>query len=393
MDFRYPPFAEEFRSEVKSFLDEVITPEYLEEQRTRIVDTDGHGPATQFFVDKLRERGYLTMHWPKEFGGEGRSIYEQAVFAEEIAKAGASTFIIGHVGLTMVASALMVYGSDEQKRAILPKIASGEVNFCQMFSEPGAGSDLASLTTTAVRDGDDFVVNGSKIFITWGHLSTHGYLLARTGPDAPKHRGLTLFMLDMTTPGVDVRPLYLLHGGRHSLIYLENVRIPKSAIIGDVNRGWYHAAVTLDFERAGIGSITRGEHEIAKLLNFARTNSRGGMRLSAQPHLRDRLLKAYRDVRLSRALGLKVLDIQARGLVANAEASESNLHGKEAAGRLSETKSMVYGMHGQLKRGSPHAVADGDGVKSWWVLAGRHPAGTEEIQKNIIAQRGLGMPR
>lgn len=393
MNFRYPPAAEAFRAEVRSFLDEVITPEYLEEQRTRIVDTDGHGPATQNFVDRLRDKGWLTLHWPREYGGQGRSIFEQAVFNEEIAKAGASTFIIGHVGLTMVASALMVYGSEQQKRDILPKIAKGEVNFCQMFTEPSSGSDLASLQTRAVRDGDDYVVDGTKIFITWGHLSTHGYLLARTDPDAPKHRGLTLFMLDMSTPGVDIRPLTLLRGGRHSLIYLENVRIPASAVIGEVNRGWYHAAVTLDFERAGIGSITRGEREIHKLLNFARTNSRGGRKISEEPAIRQGLLQSYRDVRLSRALGLKVLDIQARGLVANAEASESNVHGKESAGRLSITKSKVFGMHGQLLRDSPHVVADGDGVDSWWVLAGRHPGGTEEIQKNIIAQRGLGLPR
>ncbi|MCL6649372.1 MAG: acyl-CoA dehydrogenase family protein, partial [Chloroflexi bacterium] len=177
MDFAYPPEAEAFRQEVRAFLQEAVTPEYLEEQRTMMVDRDGHGPATAAFVAKLRERGYLTLHWPKEYGGQGRSIVEQAIFAEEMARAGASTYIIGSVGLNMVAPALMHYGSEEQKRAILPRIASGEINFCQMFTEPDAGSDLASLRTTAIRDGDEYVVNGTKVFITWAFLANYGYLL------------------------------------------------------------------------------------------------------------------------------------------------------------------------------------------------------------------------
>src|SRR5262245_39809085 len=200
MDLRYPPEVEAFRQEVRTFLDEAVTPEYLREQRTRRVDTEGHGPATQQFVDQLRARGYLTLQWPKEYGGQGRTILEQAVFHEELARAGASDWIVGHVGLTMAGPALMVYGTEEQKREILPKIASGEVNFCQLFTEPNAGSDLASLTTSAIRDGDDYVVNGTKIFTSWAFVSTHGYLLARTDPVARKHQGISIFMLDMKTP-------------------------------------------------------------------------------------------------------------------------------------------------------------------------------------------------
>jgi alkylation response protein AidB-like acyl-CoA dehydrogenase len=159
------------------------------------------------------------------------------------------------------------------------------------------------------------------------------------------------------------------------------------------NRGWYHAAVTLDFERAGIGSITRGEVDMQQLLQYARTNSRNGQRLSENPAVRQRLLLAYRDARLSRALGLSVLDIQAHGRVANMEASESSVFGKEMAGRLSETKALVYGMHGQLLQDTPHSVASGDGVFSWFTLGGRHGGGSMEVQKNIIAQRGPGLPR
>ncbi|MFN8535051.1 MAG: acyl-CoA dehydrogenase family protein [Dehalococcoidia bacterium] len=393
MDFNYPAETESFRQEIRDFLNEVVTPEYLEEQRTISVDRDGHGPATQTFVDKLRERGYLTLHWPKEYGGQGRPVFEQAVFAEEMARAGATNYIVGSVGLNMVAPALMHYGSEEQKRDILPKIASGEINFAQVFTEPEAGSDLAGLKTTAVRDGDEFVVNGTKVFITWAFHASHGYLLARTDQAAPKHRGLSLFMLDMKAPGVDIHPLHLIDGGRHGLIYLENVRIPRSMLIGEENRGWYHAAITLDFERAGMFGVTRNIEDIKRLLDFARKTERNGDRLSADPTIRKGLITAYRDARITRALAQRVLDIQGNGRVANSEASELSLHSRLATGRTAETKALVYGMYGQLYQDTPYSVEDGDGVTSWWRLAGRHAAGTIEIQKNIIAQRGLGMPR
>jgi alkylation response protein AidB-like acyl-CoA dehydrogenase len=393
MDFRYPPEAEEFRQEVRAFFQETVTPDYLEEQRTRHIDYEGHGRATQRFVDQLRERGYLTLAWPKEYGGQGRSIFEQAVFHEEMARAGATDWIVGHVGLTMAGPALMVYGTEEQKRELLPKIASGEINFCQLFTEPGAGSDLASLQTRAVADGDDFIVNGSKIFTTWAFVATHGYLLARTDPGAPKHRGISVFMLDMKAPGVDVRPLHLVSGSTHGMVSFENVRISRKNLIGELNRGWYHAMVTFSFERAGMEQITRGEYNVRGLLEYARTTKRGGQPLAADPAIRQRLVVSYRNARLSKALGLRVLDSQGRGLVAGAEANESSLHSREAGGYLAATKALVYGMYGQLLPDTPYAENQGDGARSWWGMGGHHAGGTIEIQKNIIAQRGLGLPR
>lgn len=393
MDFRYPPESEVFRQEVRAFLKEAVTADYIEEQRTLTSMGIGHGSATQRFVKQLRERGWLTLHWPTDYGGQGRSIFDQAVFAEEIARAGASTHIVGSVGLNMVAPALMVFGTEEQKRSVLPKIAAGEMNFCQMFTEPEAGSDLASLKTRAVRDGDDFVLNGTKVFNS-AHLASHGYLMARTDPEAPKHRGISLFILDLKSPGVDIRPLMLITGDRHNMVHLQDVRVPVSSVLGEVNRGWYHAAVTLDFERAGVGSITRGEAEVNRLIAYARTTQRNGKPISAHSESRKRLIRAFRDARLSRAFGLRVLDLLAKGKVASIEASEANLHGnKEALGRLSETKALIYGMYGQLRQDTPYSVANGDGFDSWLVLAGRHGAGSIEIQKNIIAQRGLGLPR
>jgi len=393
MDFRFPPEAETFRQEVRAFFKENVTPEYLEEQRTRHTDFEGHGPATEVFVGKMREKGYLTLAWPKEYGGQNRSIFEQAVFHEEMAKAGANDWIVGHVGLTMAGPAMMVVGTEEQKREFLPKIVACEMNFCQLFTEPEAGSDLASLTTSAVKDGDDYIVNGTKIFTTWAFVSTHGFLLARTDPTAAKHRGISVFVLDMKSPGVEIRKLPLVSGSTHGMVHFDNVRIPRKNLIGEENRGWYHAMVTFSYERAGMDQITRGEDNLNALLNYCRTTIRGGRPISANPVIRARLITAFRNARLGRNLGMRVLDSQAKGLVAGTEANQSSLHAREAGGFLAETKSMVYGMYGQLLADTPYTQNKGDGAQSWWTLAGRHAAGTIEIQKNIIAQRGLGLPR
>jgi alkylation response protein AidB-like acyl-CoA dehydrogenase len=393
MDYRYPPEAEAFRQEVRGFLESIVDEEYRHEQRTRHADSDGHGPATHRFVEALRERGYWTMHWPKEYGGQGRSVYEQAVFAEELARVGGSTWIVGHVGLSMAGPALMLFGSDEQKRDLLPKIADGTVNFCQMFTEPEAGSDLAALRTTAIRDGDDYVINGSKVFTTWAKVSTHAYLLARTDPQSERHRGLSLLLMDMNSPGIEVRDLPLVNGSIHGLIHLDNVRVPRSNLIGEENRGWYHAMTTFAFERAGLEFLAGQAAAVEGLLAYARAHEHAGRPLSVDPEVRRHLLTSYRDARIARGLSLKVIDLQERGEVAGAEPSIASLWSRESAGRIAEAKAAVYGMRGQLTVDSPYTAAQGDGARSWWGLAGRHAGGSIEIQKNIIAQRGLGMPR
>jgi alkylation response protein AidB-like acyl-CoA dehydrogenase len=262
-----------------------------------------------------------------------------------------------------------------------------------MFTEPGAGSDLANLSTTAIRDGDDYIVNGTKVFTSRAHLSTHGYLLARTDPTSTRHRGISLFVLEMSSPGIDVRPLMLAEGSRHNFVFMENVRVPASNMVGEEHRGWYHAMVSFDFERAaGSQTFTIGrEREVNRLLEYAKTTVRRGKPLGENPEIRKQLVRAYRDVRVGRALGRRIIDLHANGRIANSEASELSMFEREAQGRLSETAALVYGSYGQLNQDTPHGV-DG-GTRSWWRLAGRHAAGTIEIQRNVIAQRGLGLPR
>jgi alkylation response protein AidB-like acyl-CoA dehydrogenase len=392
VDFRYPPEVEAFRQEVLDFLKVALTPEYHEERRSR-TEHDGDGPATIEFVAKLKERGYLTHHWPKEYGGQSRSFLDRVVLHEEFARAGATINTLGGVGINIVAPALMHFGTERQKTEILPRIARGEWIFCQMFTEPGAGSDLANLSTTAVRDGDDYVVNGTKVFTTRAHLSSHGYLLARTDPTATRHRGISLFVIEMNSPGIDVRPLVLAEGSRHNFVFMENVRVPASHMVGEEHRGWYHAMVSFDFERAaGSQTMTIGrEREVNRLLDYAKATVRRDKPLGQNPEIRKQLVQAYRDVRVGRALGRRIIDLHANGRIANSEASELSMFEKAAQGRLSETAALVYGSYGQLHQDTPNGV-DG-GSSSWWRLAGRHGAGTIEIQRNVIAQRGLGLPR
>jgi alkylation response protein AidB-like acyl-CoA dehydrogenase len=176
------------------------------------------------------------------------------------------------------------------------------------------------------------------------------------------------------------------------MVHFDNVRVPRKNMIGEENRGWYHAMVTFSFERAGLDRIVRGEDELQKVFDYARTNKRNGMPISSDPAVKPRLIRMYRDGRLNRLLGMRVLDAQERG-GRGTEVNESAIHGRETGGRNAETKALVYGMVGQLLQDTPYSVANGDGAKSWWGLAGRHAAGTVEMQKNIVAQRGLGLPR
>jgi alkylation response protein AidB-like acyl-CoA dehydrogenase len=392
LDFHYPPKAEEFRNEVRAFLDQAVTPEYLEERRTMVIDFDGHGPATQKFVDQLYERGYLTMHWPKEYGGQDRPFLDRTVFVEEMARAGATTNTLGLVGLNIVAPALMHYGTEEQKRTFLPRIATGEWIFCQLFTEPEAGSDLANLKTTAIRDGDVFIVNGTKTFTTRAHMSDHGYLLARTDLGAERHRGMSLFIVDMKTPGMDVRPMILANKSRHNMVYMENVQVPASSMLGELNRGWYHAMVSFDFERSGaLAFVIERERVLKGLIEYAKTTNRRGKPLGKEPAIRKKLVEAVRDVRVGRALGTQVIDLYGNNRVPNVESSQLNMQQKDSAGRFAETEALVYGSYGQLEKETYQSI-DG-AARGWWQLAGRHSAGTVEIQRNVIAQRGLGLPR
>jgi alkylation response protein AidB-like acyl-CoA dehydrogenase len=252
MQFRFPPEEEAFREELRTFLREE-----LPEQRPDGVDAWKFSRA---FIKKLADRGWLTLAWPKEWGGGAAGHLRQIVFNEEMAywEAPGTDLGVDRVGPT-----IMLHGTEQQKQQHLPVIAQGDEIWCQGFSEPGAGSDLASLQTRAVEDGDTFVINGSKIWTSLAHFAQWMILLARTDVDAPKHRGITFFLLDMKTPGISIQPLVDMLG-RHTFnqVFFDNVRVPRDAVVGEVNRGWYVATTTLDFERSGYPARHRRHEDV-----------------------------------------------------------------------------------------------------------------------------------
>jgi len=268
--------------------------------------------------------------------------------------------------------------------------------WCQGFSEPGAGSDLASLQTRAVRDGDDYVINGQKIWTTLAHMSQYMLLLARTDPDAPKHKGLSYFIVPMNAPGVTVRPLYNLPGTHEfNEVFFDNVRIPARNLLGEENRGWYQATTTLDIERSNIGSAVGQRQSVEDLTEFARQNRDDGVVVLKQnPSIRYELAERYLETEVSMMLSYRLVTMQNRGLIPNHEASATKLYSMELNQRIANTGLRLMGLYGQLARSSKWAPLKGrlefQYLRS---VANTIEGGTSEIQRNIIAQRGLGLPR
>ena len=294
------------------------------------------------------------------------------------------------MGIAWVGPSLMLYGTDEQKQRFIPRITGGDDWWCTLYSEPGAGSDLAALQTRAVKDGDDYIINGQKIWTSGGHLADWGWMAARTDPDAPKHKGITMFMLDMKTPGITVRPLInMANREGFNEIFFEDVRVPANQVVGEVNRGWYHMAVALDFERSGIQAFAGGRRTVEGLVSLAKSKPE---LVERRPSVRMELADRAVEVNVGTFLAYRVATMQARGMVPNHEASASKLFGSEMGQRIASTAMHLLGTAGQLRDGSPHEITD-QASSYLQAVSGTIAAGTSEIQRGIIATRGLGLPR
>jgi len=290
---------------------------------------------------------------------------------------------------------LMMHGSEEQKSLHLPPVARGEVQWCQGYSEPETGSDLASLNTRAVRDGDEFVINGSKIWTSMAHRGDWIMLLARTDTDAPKHRGISFFLVDMKTPGIQVRPIVNM-AGRHDFnqVIFDNVRVPARNLVGEENRGWYVAVTLLDFERSGIDYSANGRRLLDDTWRYAADTKRNGQVLAQVPWVRNQMADRYIECEVARLIAYNVAYMQGEGLVPNKEASMSKVFGSETVQRVTKTCMEVLGMYGFLNRRDKWAPLQGRIQENWMMsFSGTIAAGTSEIQRNVIANRGLGLPR
>ena len=395
MDFRDTPEEAAFRQEVRDFIAKEAPPP-AERGASREEALLSNWEANQQWFKKLAEKGWIAPHWPKEYGGAGLSVMQQFILNEEMALARVPRPMHLIIGLGMAGPTIIVHGTEEQKKKYLPGILSGEDIWCQGYSEPGAGSDLASLQTRAVRDGDDYVINGQKIWTTLAHLAKWMILLARTDPDAPKHKGITYFIVDMKSPGVTVRPLTNM-AGTHEFneVFFDNVRVPKENIIGEENRGWYAAVTTLDFERSSIGNAIGMKQSVESLIEYAKTHTKDHTSvLDQNPLLRYELADRLIETEVARMLSYRVASLQNRGLIPNYEASLLKLYSTELNQRIARTGIKVLGLYGQLHRGSPYAPENGRHCYTYLrSVAYTIEGGTSEIQRNIIAQRGLGLPR
>ena len=395
MDFRDTPEEAAFRAEVRAFIEQELPPE-LRRREGIWSSFEGGGwgsEAARAWWRKLAARGWVAPAWPKEYGGAGMTVMQQFIFNEEMALARAPR-TGGGIALGMAGPTIMLYGTDEQKKRFLPGILTGEEVWCQGFSEPGAGSDLASLQTRAVRDGDDYVVNGQKIWTSVAQHAQWMVLLARTDQDVPKHKGISYFILDMKSLGITIRPLVNMVGrAEFNEVFFDNVRVPTGNLLGEENRGWHVATATLDFERSNIATTTHLVLTVRDLVNWAEEHA-GTIQctLSRRPSLRYELADRTVEAHIARLMSCQVISMQNAGLLPNKEASVAKLYSSELEQRLALTALRALGLYGQLTDGG--APLGGSAVRMYlYAVALTIGGGTSEIQRNIIAMRGLDLPR
>ncbi|MCA9824750.1 MAG: acyl-CoA dehydrogenase family protein [Dehalococcoidia bacterium] len=391
MDFRLSPETEAWRAELGTFLDAEIPDGF--EGDDDFFDNEEQVDFARQFTRKLGERRWFAPAWPERYGGMGKTQIEQMVLNEELAyhraPAGGRLFTIGITGPTM-----LVHASDEQKDRFLPKMASGEDWYCQGFSEPGSGSDLASMQTRAVRDGDDYVINGQKIWTSNAHIADKMILLARTDQEAPKHKGISAFIVDMDAPGVTVQGVPNI-AYRHDFnqVFFEDVRVPASNLFGGENNGWYVATTTLDFERSNIAAVSGARRTIHDLIGWAREKHPGG-RPWDKPSVRHKLADLAIEAETGRLVAYRTAWLQAKGAVPNYEASMGKVWMAMLGIKVANTGIGILGAYGQLTPGSAGAQLYGRLTTAYLLaMSGPIAGGTSDIQKNIIAQRGLGLPR
>ena len=399
MDFQDSPQEAAFRKDVRAFIKQEMPPGLSRRGKGGAMFGGGGGRFLQEgywqklrgWLDKLNERGWVAPAWPTEYGGAGLTVIEQFILNQEMATLGAPRSP-NVIGLGWAGPTIILYGTDEQKKQHLPPILKAESFWCQGFSEPEAGSDLASLQTRAVRDGDDYIINGQKIWTSGAHGAGWMIMLARTDPDAPKHKGISYFLLDMKSPGITVRPLVNMAGSHDfNEVFFDNVRVPQENLVGEENRGWYIGTTTLDFERSGIATGVSHALTVDDYVQYVREQNGASF---GGPTMRYELADRAVEAQVEQMLNYQVIGVQARGMVPSNEASIAKLFSTELDQRIADTGLKLLGTYGQLMKDSPHTKMNGR-LPSMYLYATTSTigGGTSEVQRNIIAQRGLGLPR
>jgi alkylation response protein AidB-like acyl-CoA dehydrogenase len=388
MDFRYPAEAEAFRDEFRAWLDAHL-PDDLRGDGTGggwSMELEGEQlERLRWWNRTLADARYAAIAWPEEWGGRGAGVMEQVVYAEEMHRVRAPG-TLNPLGLSNIAPAIIEHGTDDQKRRLLPRMLRGDDIWCQGFSEPDAGSDLASLRTSAVRDGDAWVVNGQKTWNTLGNIANWCELLVRTDPDVPKHKGITCLLVDMTLPGVEVRPLTTITGEREfNEIFFSDVRVPVDCTLGPPNEGWRVALTTLAYERGTVAKLHLGTRaKIGRLIETAKQTPLGAGTAADDPVLREQLARVYLAGELLKLISDRAISAELHGRTMGPEGSIAKLLWSETEQRVAEVASDVLG---------PGALEGGWARDRVYSRALTIAGGTTQVNKNIVAQRILGLPR
>ncbi len=398
MDFTYSEEAEAFRREFRAWLDK-NRPERsaTDDQIGEFMDAGSDGWQRHLkWHRKMHSGGWVGITWPKEYGGRGATLEQSIVFGEELGRIKAPTLVNG-LGIALVGPTLMHWATEEQKKRYIPKILSAEEIWCQGYSEPNAGSDVASLQTRAVEDGDDFIVNGQKVWTSGAHHADMCILLARTDPIAPKHKGISYLLVDMHSPGVTVKPLVQMTGDRgFNEVFFEDVRVPKKNLVGEKNQGWQVAVTTLMFERSSIGAGSARDTSAAvkELAALAKRLPRERGTAWDDTSVRQQIAQFACDAAALRYTNLRQLTRRLKGLPPGPEGSGAKLAVSDLILRSAKFAMELLGPYSQIEQDAAFALDSGKW--SYRMLASRTmtiAGGTSEIQRNIIGERVLGLPK
>jgi len=388
MEFEFTTEQILFRQEVREFLETEISRGTFQPKCDAWIQ--GYSPE---FTKKLSQKGWIGLTWPVEYGGQGRSHTDRLILTEEMLRYGAPAACHWFAD-RQIGGAVLRYGTEEQKRWILPKIIAGEAYVGLGLSEPEAGSDLASLRTKATEDGDEYIIDGQKMWTSCGMFMNHIYMVARTDPDAPQHRGISEFILETDRPGITITPTIDITGSTAwAEVFFDNVKIPKSSLIGEKNRGFYQVVNQLDYERAGMERLMGNYPLFDAILKFTKETKRHGKPICEDTFIRQKLAQLQIEFEVGRLMIYKVISVMEEGHAPNVEAAKAKAYSTAFERRLASVSMDILGMYGQLWAESKYAPIAGLGSHSYLASTGYSlQAGTSEVLKNIIASRGLGLP-
>ena len=394
MDFRLTPDQQALKEEFEEFFkeEEKNAPKTWVGGLFGVFEEEENWTYHRSVAEKLAQKGWLSLPWPKKYGGKEHSYIEQLIFNEV-----RGSYRVPGVDLwgpQIVAPSILEHGSEELKQEWLPKIAGAKINWCQGWSEPNSGSDLASLATKAVEDGDDYVINGQKIWTTGAHKADHIFFMARTDPNVSKHKGITYF-ISKIGEGITIRPLLFMHRAHeYNEVFFDNFRVPKKNVVGAVNQGWYVTMAGINFERSMIGSVAELMRDLEDLMDFCKQTKRNGRYLHEDPLIRQKLAQFDIELEATRQWAYHVAWVQSQGQSAAPESSASKYFSSELTVRFANTAVEIMGLYGPLKKNSKWANLRGKFEDLCQAsLGGTIAGGTTETMKNIIAWMGLKLPR